>query len=85
MKFRLVLKEDDFDIIYIKEHDNVIVDALSRIVITSKELKSMYEEISVMTRVLKKRKDYMENAERNLDMDETRISNKSINERSDQP
>lgn len=50
-KFRLGLEEYDFHVEYVKGCENVTADALSRIVITSEELKSMYGKIiAVMTR-----------------------------------
>lgn len=50
-KFRLCLEEYDFQVEYIKGKDNVLADALSRIVISSDDLKTMHEKtISVMTR-----------------------------------
>lgn len=50
-KFRLCLEEYDFEVEYVKGKENVLADALSRIVISSEELKSMHEKtISVMTR-----------------------------------
>lgn len=51
IKFRLVLEEYDFKIVYVKGKDNVVADALSRVCITSNELKGMTEQIlSVTTR-----------------------------------
>lgn len=51
LKFRLVLEEYDFMIEYIKGMENVPADAMSRLRITSHELKEMNESvINVMTR-----------------------------------
>lgn len=56
MKFRLILDEYDFDVIYVKGKDNVAADALSRMRISSEELKGMHENIiSVMTRAQRKK------------------------------
>lgn len=50
-KFRLILEEYDFVIEYVKGTNNVAADALSRVTITSTELKEMNEHIlNVMTR-----------------------------------
>lgn len=50
-KFRLCLEEYDFEVEYIKGKENVQADALSRIVITSEDLKTIREKnITVMTR-----------------------------------
>lgn len=55
-KFRLCLEEYDFEVEYVKGKDNVLADALSRIVISSEDLKVMHEKnISVMTRAQHKR------------------------------
>lgn len=55
-KFRLCLEEYDFEVEYIKGKENVQADALSRIVITSEDLKNIREKtISVMTRAQYKR------------------------------
>lgn len=56
LKFRLVLEEYDFKITYVQGKDNVVADALSRVIVTSRDLKSMNEKISevnVMTRAQK--------------------------------
>lgn len=56
MKFRLILEEYDFSVEYIKGTDNVVADTLSRLVLTSDELKEMHERVvRVMTRGQKKR------------------------------
>ncbi|KAG7300808.1 hypothetical protein JYU34_015143 [Plutella xylostella] len=50
-KFRLKLEEYDFEIEYVKGKDNAAADALSRVLLTSDELKGMSEHVvSVMTR-----------------------------------
>lgn len=55
LKFRLQLEEYDYDIIHIKGTDNSAADALSRVTITSDELKSLNEKVitMVMTRAQK--------------------------------
>lgn len=56
IKYRLILEEYDFKIVYIRGKDNVIADALSRVVITSDELKSTTEQVlAVTTRAQKRR------------------------------
>lgn len=45
-KFRLVLEEYDFIIKYVRGRDNVVADALSRVEISSDELKEMGNEIN---------------------------------------
>lgn len=56
-KFRIVLEEYDYEIEYIKGTENAVADALSRIKITSKELKEMNECLYVMTRAQKRKLD----------------------------
>lgn len=56
IKYRLILEEYDFKIVYVRGKENVIADALSRICITSDELKNMKEQIlAVTTRGQKRR------------------------------
>lgn len=56
MKFRLTLEEYDFDVVYVRGKDNVAADALSRVRVSSEELKGMHENlICVMTRAQSKR------------------------------
>lgn len=50
MKFRLILEEYNFEVEYVKGADNAAADALSRICLTSKELKDMSYDINVLTR-----------------------------------
>lgn len=51
LKFRLILDEYDYVIEYVKGVSNVAADALSRIILTSDELKNMNKEVlNVMTR-----------------------------------
>lgn len=51
LKFRLLLEEYNYVVEYIKGNRNSVADALSRITITSEQLKDMNEQIiSVMTR-----------------------------------
>ena len=45
-KYRLLIKEYDFNIRYIKEKENVIADALSRITMNFDELKNMFNMVS---------------------------------------
>lgn len=55
-KFRLCLEEYDFTVEYLKGKENAAADALSRIEITSDELKDMTKNVmSVMTRAQKRR------------------------------
>lgn len=44
-KFRLALEEYDFEVKYVKGKNNVVADALSRVVISSDELKNMNKSI----------------------------------------
>ncbi|XP_063385520.1 uncharacterized protein LOC134671590 [Cydia fagiglandana] len=54
----MALEEYDYVVEYVKGKDNVAADALSRIRITSEELKEMNEHvINVMTRAQKRRMD----------------------------
>lgn len=79
-KFRLILEEYDFVIEYIKGKDNVTADALSRVIVSSTELKEMSERvINVMTR--KQRK----NMDRHNVINSESNANTSTNCRSDQP
>ena len=58
LKFRLTLEEYKFKIIYVRGKDNVVADALSRICITSDELKNMQAQlVAVMTRAQKRKID----------------------------
>ena len=50
IKFRLQLEEYDYTVEYIKGSDNAVADSLSRVNITSDELKQMNECVNVMTR-----------------------------------
>lgn len=54
-KFRLILDEYDFEVRYIRGTENVTADALSRITVTSDELKSSNRSVHVMTRSQLKR------------------------------
>lgn len=47
LKFRLQLEEYDYNVVYIKGRDNV-ADALSRVTISSEDLKLMHEKINIM-------------------------------------
>lgn len=53
LKFRLALEEYDFTVEYVRGKENAVADALSRICVTSKDLKEMNEKVTslcVMTR-----------------------------------
>lgn len=64
LKFRLSLEEYDYRIEYVKGANNVAADALSRIIVTSEELKEMNKHVmGVMTRSMKKRMDQIQNDE----------------------
>lgn len=68
LKFRLQLEEYDFAIIYIPGRDNVVADALSRVVITSSELKDINQKLTsamIMTRAQTKKKEEEEGRMRN--------------------
>lgn len=66
IKFRLKLEEYDFEIEYVKGKDNVAADALSRVLLTSDELKRRNEHVvSIMTR-RQKRDQEEEQKEQNL-------------------
>ena len=54
LKFRLALEEYDYTVEYVRGTDNAAADALSRIKITSSQLKEMNECIHVMTRSMRK-------------------------------
>lgn len=54
LKFRLQLEEYDFVVEYVRGSDNAAADALSRIIVTSEELKEVNEKINVMTRAQKR-------------------------------
>lgn len=74
-KFRLLLEEYDFKVEYVRGRDNVVADALSRIIITSDELKQMNSKmVCVLTRAQARK-------------NETKISNSSTSSdcRTDQP
>ena len=51
-KFRLLLEEYDFTVKYIKGKENVTADALSRIEISSEELKNLTQEVNTSTCVM---------------------------------
>lgn len=83
LKFRLALEEYDFNITYIKGKDNVVADALSRITITSDELKEINEKsMIVMTRGQKLREQERIEREKNKELV---IPSKATDERCDQP
>lgn len=66
LKFRLQLDEYDFKIIHIPGNQNVVADALSRVIITSDELKNLQENVStamVMTRAQTRRQKEKEEEE----------------------
>lgn len=70
LKFRLTLEEYDFKIVYVKGKENVIADALSRINLTSQDLKVMNERLlAVTTRAqAKKIRETKEDSERKSDI-----------------
>lgn len=45
LKFRLALEEYNFTVVYMKGKDNAAADALSRIRLSSDELKNMQENV----------------------------------------
>lgn len=57
IKFRLQLEEYDYKVTYIRGKDNTSADALSRVTITSDELKQLNETIFVMTRAQKRKNE----------------------------
>lgn len=57
LKFRLVLEEYDYIIDYIKGRENAAADALSRLTISSKDLKEMNECVLVLTRAQRRKLD----------------------------
>lgn len=84
LKFRLQLEEYNFSIEYLKGCNNVAADALSRISVTSEDLKSMSENVMhVMTRA----KTKAMNNKNDLNKDSTSSSTLNIptDSRSDQP
>lgn len=87
LKFRLTLEEYDFKISYIKGKDNVVADALSRIVITSDELKRTNEKIlTVMTRAQRRTLEEEKQLKNVRTTNHTPIINDSHNDyRPDQP
>lgn len=81
MKFRLILEEYNYTVEYIKGKNNVGADALSRISITAKELKSLNEEVAaVITRA--QRRNMKEDCEIH---DTQELYNEPTNDKSDQP
>lgn len=64
-KFRLSLEEYDFEIEYVRGAENVTADALSRVKVTSDELRCMHEKVmTVMTRAQTRRmNEYRKNSE----------------------
>lgn len=56
LKFRLIMEEYDYNIEYVKGVNNVAADALSRIVITSEDLKDMNSKmVNVITRSMSRK------------------------------
>lgn len=62
LKFRLLLEEYDFHIEYIKGKSNSAADALSRISISSDDLKNINEQVCVLTRAQYKKLEENKNA-----------------------
>lgn len=78
LKFRLQLEEYDFAIIYIPGQDNVVADALSRVAITSSELKDINQKLTsamIMTRAQTKKKEEEERMRNNASTESTKFSN----------
>ncbi|KAG7301395.1 hypothetical protein JYU34_014336 [Plutella xylostella] len=72
-KFRLELENYEFEIEYVKGKDNVAADALSRVILTSDELKCMYDGVvHVVTRAQKAKleRDNQENSDNNVSIKE---------------
>lgn len=83
LKFRLQLEEYNFSIEYIKGKENSAADALSRIVMTSEELKSMNEQVmNVITRGQARRMKDLQNKPNTLN---SSANNNISNSRTDQP
>lgn len=81
LKFRLLLEEYDFKIVYLKGKDNVVADALSRVCITSDELKSMHEGIMTLNVLTRAQKRKLDENSKNV----SPILSKATDKRSDQP
>ncbi|KAG7309510.1 hypothetical protein JYU34_005483 [Plutella xylostella] len=79
LKFRLQLEEYDFVIEYVKGKDNTVADALSRITITSEDLKTMNEQLNVMTRAQTKKVEELKQTGNDL------VNNSVQDSRPDQP
>lgn len=80
MKFRLLLEEYDFDVVYVKGKDNVPPDTLSRMRVSSEELQGMHEHIiAVLTRKQSKKSDEIKSSWNNSQ------GNISIDKRTDHP
>lgn len=70
LKFRLCLEEYDYVIEYVKGKENAAADALSRVTMTSQELKEISDCLCVMTRAQRKRLETTFNeSENNTDKD----------------
>lgn len=81
-KFRLALEEYMFEIEYVKGRDNAAADALSRIRMSSDDLKAMNEKIvSVLTRAQKKK--MTESDSKNFD--NTLVEDAQTDDRTDHP
>lgn len=81
LKFCLLLEEYDFKIVYLKGKDNVVADALSRVCITSDELKSMHEGIMTLNVLTRAQKRKLDENSKNV----SPILRKVTDKRSDQP
>ena len=89
VKFRLTLEEYDFKIEYVKGHENVSADALSRICISSDDLKRFNGHIiTVLTRAQKKMiedKQGNESERENLEANDMPFLNDSASNRTKEP
>lgn len=88
VKFRIELEEYDYKIVYIKGKDNAVADALSRVTITSDELKNLNNKIMtmVMTRAQRKKIDEENKLQSNNNTcSATSSPSMSKDRRSDQP
>lgn len=72
LKFRLILEEYDFEVLYVKGKDNVVADALSRI--TVEDLKNLQKEVvNAVTRSMTAVKEDVEAKEPELETTPNRV------------